>query len=229
MTVIHRSPLKIPTQLDLVPLQSQVSQAEVLAHSHAELGLLKWREVHALECLRLLEAFSPNCGICCAESGGTTQTEVNHKTIKNCAPIGGYFSKFYDFNKPVSGLCIGWPSLTPQQTPDKWNYDVTVSNWCWACALPHSVLKAEGSNHSAQHCPWSDIMTGVAWSVWHNEETFKAMKSKVPCSIRSPEMVKSPVEFTMWLSGENEARTAWNIHDVWVWYATEVIGVVSRR
>ena len=139
-----------------------------------------------MECIKLLRAFFPSCGICFTESRGIMWTKVNHISKKNCKTIGGNFKKFYDFNKPkVSGCCFGWLLLTPQQSPEpKWGYDVTISEWCYTCALPCSALELESANHDKIfNCLWSDIMMGIAWSIWYNKELFEDMKRMVPCDV----------------------------------------------
>lgn len=93
-------PIDPPTQLDVVPLRPQLAPPVVIANSMKELGLQHARVQTALECIELLEAFSPNCGICHAESDGQLETREKHKTHTSCTVTGNHFKSFYDWNKP---------------------------------------------------------------------------------------------------------------------------------
>lgn len=94
------TPVDPPTQLNVVPLRPRLALPNVLLNSMKELGLRHARMQTALECIDLLVSFSPNCGICHAESGGKTWTGVMHKTHKDCKVTGMHFKSFYDWNKP---------------------------------------------------------------------------------------------------------------------------------
>ena len=75
-----------------------------------------------------------------------------------------------------------------------------------------------------RNCPWSDIIMGVAWSVWHNEKLFKQMKNSLKCKVPSASKRRKEVEWSKWLADENETRTAYNIHDLWIWYSKSIVG-----
>lgn len=74
------------------------------------------------------------------------------------------------------------------------------------------------------HCKWSDIITGVAWSVWHNEHLFREMKMRINCDVPSPATCSSKAVWPKWLSGQNRQRTGYNLHDLWIWYVKRTMG-----
>lgn len=200
------SPLEQPTQLDMVPILPRLAPPSIISNSIKELGLQQARMQSAVECIEYLEVFSPNCGICHAESGGTIRTGTKHRTIKDCR-TGPHFRIFYDWNKPMVKGEV------------KWVYDTSsVGPWCYACALPQRALKERGVGHDMSQCPWSDTMMGVAWSVWHNEEMWEEMKKSVACKLPCGLKLASKKAWFSWLAGENEKRTAYNIHEIWLWY-----------
>jgi len=88
-----------PTQLEMASLVPQLASPAVIKHSLIQMGLMHARTQTALECIRLLEDFSPDCAICHAESGGSKRTGGQHKTWKECT-VGEHFVSFYDWNKP---------------------------------------------------------------------------------------------------------------------------------
>jgi hypothetical protein len=194
-----------PTPLAMVPIRPRIANPEVLKHSLKELSLQQARLETASECIDRLKAFSPNCGICHAESGGKKKTGKTHGSIKKCS-VGSHFSTFYDWNKPV---------VRGQRL---WSYDVGVGHWCWACALPQKTLKERERGHDRSECPWSDTMQGVAWSIWHNKEVFEEMKLELLCRVPCGLGQTKKVEWLMWLADKNLRRTAYNIHEVWLWY-----------
>jgi hypothetical protein len=67
-------------------------------------------------------------------------------------------------------------------------------------------------------CPWSDIILGVAWSVWHNEQLFGSMKTAISCPLLSGNKHEKKVEWWKWLTSTNKEKTEYNIHSLWVWY-----------
>lgn len=91
-------------QLAVVPLRPQLAPPDVLRTSAMEASLFLARLQTAIECVNLLQAFFPNCGICHAVSGGKTLTGQTHKEwSKYCKPNPKWnFGPFYDWNKPMS-------------------------------------------------------------------------------------------------------------------------------
>lgn len=92
--------LKPAAQLAVVPLRPQLAPPDVLRKSAIEMVLLQTRIQTAIECIYLLEAFSPNCGICHAESG--TLTGERHSGWTICKPPSQAFAPFYLWNKPMT-------------------------------------------------------------------------------------------------------------------------------
>lgn len=88
-----------PTQIDVAPLRPQLARPDVLLNSMKEISLQVARIQTAIECIHLLELFSPNCGICHAESDGMTMTGMMHSNHTACK-ARGCFKAFYDWNKP---------------------------------------------------------------------------------------------------------------------------------
>jgi hypothetical protein len=207
------SPLEPPTPLPMIPIRPRIAPPAVIRHSLHQLSLREARVQVALECIVYLEAFAPNCGICSAESQGTETTGIKHKSIKECK-AGNHFMKFYDWNKPSrNGLSI-------------WSYDVaSMGQWCYACALPQKALKERGLEHEMRACPWSDIMSGVAWSIWHQQDLFERMKEEINCALPCGLGLanKEKVQWSTWLSQQNSRNSAYNIHEVWLWYCKSVI------
>lgn len=70
-------------------------------------------------------------------------------------------------------------------------------------------------------CPWSDTITGVAWSVWHNSELFTEMKQTLNCPVplgtRGSDD-NARLSWCKWLAERNEAKNAYNIHALWLWF-----------
>lgn len=91
------------SQLPIVPLRPRLAPLSVLMHSAKKLRLEQARLATATECLSLLIAFAPNCGICNAESRGALFTGITHgnKGLCNLSNKGIWLS-FYDWNKPQS-------------------------------------------------------------------------------------------------------------------------------
>lgn len=104
------------------------------------------------------------------------------------------------------------------------------------------MLKARGIEHDAVKCQWSDVMTGVAWSVWHNKELFSKMKRRLDCPVDDAPRVKNPIDksgkastnpedkvnkdrlrWVEWLRNHNPHGTAYNLHELWLWYGSEVM------
>jgi len=74
-----------------------------------------------------------------------------------------------------------------------------------------------------KECPWSDMILGVAWSVWHNEVLFDQMKVILGCPLPAASRCEDKAEWPKWLASENQQRTAYNMHDLWIWYDKYVI------
>lgn len=75
-------------------------------------------------------------------------------------------------------------------------------------------------------CPWSEVLTGVAWSIWHNEGLFSEMKEQLTMRVLPPGRkvaMKDKVAWMEWLAEKNDKRTAYNIHELWTWYAKRFI------
>ena len=206
------SRIEVPSQLEMVPIRPQLASGSVVRHSQVQNDLREARLETALQCIQYLEEFYPNCGICHAESGGKKKTGKQHKIYTECKR-GAHFTKFYDWNKPKS-----------QSRPD-WTYDASAGYWCYACALPQQAIKIRGPKHSMSDCKWSDIMMGVAWSIWHNDNLFEEMKGSVHCTVENGSKCKEKMKFLQWLIGEDESKTGYNIHRVWLWYYKKFCGV----
>jgi superfamily II DNA helicase RecQ len=90
-------------QLAVIPLRPQLAPPDVLRKSAREASLSLARLQAAIECVNLLQAFSPNCGICHAVSGGKTLTGQKHKKWSDyCKPDPKWnFGPFYYWNKPM--------------------------------------------------------------------------------------------------------------------------------
>lgn len=222
--------LEEPSKLEVLPLQLRLARPEVIKNSAAEILLVKSRLAKASKCINLLKAFSPNCPICYAESGGKKKTGKRHKLLQGCN-IGEHFESFYDWNKPssVRELNNQRDIVTKYNLlQGGWSYDSSVGPWCWACALPQKALKSQGSEHIFSVCPWSDIIISVAWSVWHNEQLFEEMKVTIPCSLLSGHKSKKPLEWLRWLVKQNDDRSGYNLHGLWIWYYEHVVDEKSR-
>lgn len=102
LTTVTPGPLgsKPLAQFNMIPLRPRLAPPDVIRKSLEELSYEHARMQNALECLELLEIFSPNCGICHAESGGIKYTNRKHEKIIDCKP-GSHFKVFYDYNKPA--------------------------------------------------------------------------------------------------------------------------------
>jgi len=212
-----------PTQLEMVPLVPRLASPEVINHSLVEMTLMHARTETALECIRLLEAFSPNCAICHAESGGKKLTGRKHKTWNLCC-CGQHFKYFYDWNKPrrkfVRGLVLIIVIPINLLGKPPWVYDPAIGVWCYGCALPQRALKERGWGHDMKECLWSDMIMGTAWSIWYNKDLFPKMAKTLNCQVL-PGKVGGEEAWATWLSQTNSKRTAYNLHSVWLWYCKE--------
>jgi len=78
-------------------------------------------------------------------------------------------------------------------------------------------------------CPWSDMITGTAWSIWHNKKMFLKMAEELSCALPHGDMKlahgdtklahdNKKLAWTKWLAEQNSTRTSYNLHAVWIWY-----------
>ena len=77
-----------------------------------------------------------------------------------------------------------------------------------------------------EKCPWSDIITGVAWSVWHNDKLFKSMKKALTCEVESgtfASTIEHRLKWVSWLRDPNRNGDGFNLHDLWLWYGANVL------
>ena len=104
------------TLLPIVPLRPRVPSLQVLQHSLNELALEQARISTAVDCIKLLVDFAPNCGICNGRSMGKRFTGELHEKWNICAKsmpkhertgMNNVFGQFYDWNKPkISGIAV---------------------------------------------------------------------------------------------------------------------------
>lgn len=74
-------------------------------------------------------------------------------------------------------------------------------------------------------CPWSNVLLGVAWSVWHNERLFGEMKKQFSMCKLSPgtnSTKEDKVKWMKWLADADSGEEGYNIHRLWIWYAGKI-------
>lgn len=210
-------------QLEVFPFRPQLAPKSIIRNSTNEKDLAKARLATASQCISLLKLFSPNCPICYSETGGKVRMKAKHQNIGSChGNYGGHFSWFYEVNKPgkVRELTI-WKGMAKEPLQQGgWDYDRSTGYWCYACTMPQQALVGQGLKHNMRDCSWSDVISAVAWSVWHNEKVFEEMKHVVPCGLLCASSYPSgdSRQWWKWFVGQNEKWDGYNCHLLWLWY-----------
>jgi hypothetical protein len=117
-------------------------------------------------------------------------------------------------------------SLTSLQKRGLWAYTEDNGPWCHFCALPQNALRLENARHDFKKCPWSDIITGVAWSVWHNRLLFERMQMELKCSVSlgtTSSTDEQKLDWCKWLKEISPDETAYNVHNLWLWYCRTML------
>jgi superfamily II DNA helicase RecQ len=94
------SPVDPTRQIPVTSLKSRPPPPSVLQKANKEIFLSGKRIEKARMCIKLLKKFSPNCGICHAESGGQVLSKIRHTDWTKCRASKQVFAPFYDWNKP---------------------------------------------------------------------------------------------------------------------------------
>jgi len=77
-----------------------------------------------------------------------------------------------------------------------------------------------------ERCPWNEVMTGVAWGIWHDRALFEEMRKAVSCGLGAQPSVighNDRRKWFGWLTEQNRDKTAYNIHLVWLWYFNQKV------